>query len=81
MKRPAISAFVLIASTSLAFSQHNYLEPSDVSRATVFRHGFGSKKHPKLSHERQRLLDAAHKAALSKIPNRPQPADPWAKVR
>ena len=81
MKRVAISAVALIASTGVAFSQHNYVEPSDVARGTVIRHSFLPKRHPKLSHEKQRLLDAAHKAALTKIPNQPQPTDPWAKVR
>jgi hypothetical protein len=80
MKSVAMSAFALIALTGVAFSQH-YLEPSAVSRATVVKHSFGAKRRAKVSHEKQRLLDAAHKAALSKIPNQPQPADPWAKVR
>jgi hypothetical protein len=81
MKRIAMSAFALIASTGVAFSQHNYVEPSDVARGTVVRHSFLAKRNLKLSHEKQRSLDAAHKAALSKIPNRRQPTDPWAKVR
>jgi hypothetical protein len=81
MKSIATSAFALVAFTSVAFSQHNYVEPSDVSRATVLRHSFVSKRRAKVSHEKQRLLDAAHRAALSKIPNQPQPTDPWAKVR
>jgi hypothetical protein len=81
MKRIAMSAFALIASTGVAFSQHNYVEPSDVARGTVVRHSFLAKRNLKLSHEKQRSLDAAHKATLSRIPNQPQPTDPWAKVR
>jgi hypothetical protein len=76
----AASIFALLALTDIALSQH-YVEPSDVSRATVLRHSFGSKRHAKGHHEKQRQLDAAHKAALKKIPDQPQPADPWAEVR
>jgi len=81
MKRIATTAFALVALTSTAFAQHNYVEPSDISRATVIGHNFVSKRRAKVSHEKQRRLDAAHRAALSKIPNQPQPTDPWAKVR
>jgi hypothetical protein len=80
MKNFAAAAIVLIALTDIALAQH-YLEPSDVSRATVLKHSIGSKKRVRLNHHKQRELDAAHKAALSKIPNQPQPTDPWAKVR
>jgi hypothetical protein len=81
MKSIVMSAVALMASSGAALSQHNYVEPSDVSHATVVRYGFLSKKHHKVSREKQRLLDAAHKAALTKIPDQPQPTDPWAKVR
>jgi hypothetical protein len=85
MRTLAASIFALLALGDIALAQH-YVEPSDVSRATVARHSFGSKKHAKghharLDHEKQRHLDAAHKAALKKIPDQPQPTDPWAKVR
>jgi hypothetical protein len=80
MKSLGASAFALLILTDAALAQH-YAEPSDVSRATVLKHSFGSKKHAKRNPEKQRQLDAAHKAALSKIPNQPQPKDPWAKIR
>ena len=74
------ASLALLAFTDAVLAQH-YVEPSDVSRATFYAHSFVSKHHTKHAHEKQRALDAAHKAALRKIPDQPQPTDPWAKVR
>lgn len=75
-----VASLALLAFTGVAFAQH-YAEPSDIARATIYPHSFKSKHHNKHTSEKQRALDAAHKAALSKIPDKPQPTDPWAKVR
>ena len=75
-----VASLALLAFPNAVLAQH-YLEPSDVSRATFYSHSFKSKHHTKHAREKQHALDAAHKAALSKIPNQPQPTDPWAKVR
>jgi hypothetical protein len=65
---------------SEAASAH-YLEPSDTTRATVIKHSFGAKRHVAKDHKKQREIDAAHKAALSRITEPPAPKDPWAQVR
>jgi hypothetical protein len=75
-----VASLALLAFPDVVLAQH-YVEPSDVARATFYAHSFKSKHHAKHAREKQHALDAAHKAALSKIPNQPQPADPWAKVR
>jgi hypothetical protein len=75
-----IASLALVAFPDVVLSQH-YTEPSDVARATFYSHSFKSKHHTQHAREKQRALDAAHKAALSKIPDQPQPTDPWAKVR
>jgi hypothetical protein len=75
-----IASLTLFAFNDMVLAQH-YAEPSDISRATIYSHNFKSKHHTKLAGEKQRALDAAHKAALRKIPDQPQPTDPWAKVR
>jgi hypothetical protein len=76
-----VASFALLAFTDVALSQY-FVEPSDIGRAThIYPHGFVSKHHTAHAREKQRAIDAAHKAALSKIPNQPQPTDPWAKVR
>ncbi len=75
-----VATLALLAFTDAVLAQH-YLEPSDVGRATFYSHSFKSKQHTRHAREKQRALDAAHKAALSKIPDQPQPTDPWAKVR
>ncbi len=75
-----VASLALLAFTDVVLAQH-YVEPSDISRATIYSHSFTSKHHTKHAREKQRALDAAHKAALSKIPDQPQPTDPWAKVR
>ena len=75
-----IASLVLLAFTDAALSQY-YVEPSDVARATIYPHSFVSKHHTKHAREKQHAIDAAHKAALRKIPNQPQPTDSWAKVR
>jgi hypothetical protein len=75
-----VASLALLAFPDAVLAQH-YTEPSDIARATIYPHSFISKHHTKHAHEKQRALDAAHKAALSKIPDQPQPTDPWAKVR
>jgi hypothetical protein len=75
-----VASLALLAFPDVVLAQH-YVEPSDVARATIYSHSFKSKHHTKHAREKQHALDAAHKAALNKIPNQPQPADPWAKVR
>ena len=80
MKAAAITSLALLAMPDVALAQH-FVEPSDISRATIYSHSFVSKHHTRHAREKQRATDAAHKAALSKIPNQPQPTDPWAKVR
>ena len=75
-----VASLTLLAFTDVVLAQH-YVEPSDVARATFYSHSFKSKHHTKHASEKQRALDAAHKAALKKIPDQPQPTDPWAKVR
>jgi hypothetical protein len=75
-----VASLALLAFTDVVPAQH-YVEPSDISRATIYPRSFKSKHHNQHAREKQRALDAAHKAALSKIPDQPQPTDPWAKVR
>jgi hypothetical protein len=75
-----VASVALFAFTDLAVAQH-YVELSDNARATIYSHSFISKHHTGLAREKQRALDAAHRAALSKLPDQPQPTDPWAKVR
>jgi hypothetical protein len=75
-----VAALALVAFTNVVLAQH-FVEPTDITRATIYPHSFKSKQHTRHAREKQRALDAAHKAALSKIPDQPQPADPWAKVR
>jgi hypothetical protein len=73
----ALCALLFLSGGSAA----HYLEPSDTSRATVAKHSFGAKKHVTRDHKKQREIDAAHKAALSRIKEPPAPKDPWAQVR
>jgi hypothetical protein len=75
-----VALLALLAFTDVVFAQH-YVEPSDIGRATFYSHSFKSKYHTNHAREKQRAVDAAHKAALSKIPDQSQPTDPWAKVR
>lgn len=75
-----VASLALLAFTDVVLAQH-YVEPSNIARASIYPHSFESKHHTKHAREKQRALDAAHKAALSKIPDQPQHTDPWAKVR
>jgi hypothetical protein len=75
-----VASLVLLAFTDVVLAQY-YVEPSNIARASIYPRSFESKHHTKHAREKQRALDAAHKAALSKIPDQPQPTDPWAKVR
>ena len=79
MKRVSLSLCVLLLFSDAAAA--HYLEPSDMSRATVAKHSFGAKRHVARDHTKQREIDAAHKAALSRIKEPPAPKDPWAQVR
>jgi len=79
MKRLSWSLCTLLFLSGAAAA--HYLEPSDPSRATVIKHSFGAKKHAAKDHRKQREIDAAHKAALSRIKEPPAPKDPWALVR
>jgi hypothetical protein len=79
MKRLSLSLCALLFFSGAADA--HYLEPSDTSRATVVKHRFGAKKHAARDHNKQREIDAAHKAALSRIKEPPAPKDPWAQVR
>jgi hypothetical protein len=80
MKLLSLSLCVLLCLSGTAAATH-YLEPSDTSRAHFIGHRFGAKKHVARNHKKQRELDAAHKAALSRIKEPPAPKDPWAQVR
>jgi hypothetical protein len=79
MKRLSLALCALLVLGEAAAA--HYLEPSDTSRATVIKHSFGAKKHVARDHKKQTEIDAAHKAALSRIKEPPAPKDPWAQVR
>ena len=79
MKRLSSSLCALLVLGGAADA--HYLEPSDTSRASFIGHRFGTKKHAARDHKKQREIDAAHKAALSRIKEPPAPKDPWAQVR
>jgi hypothetical protein len=76
IKSLTTGAFALLSFTSVALSQvggdnvHTFLAKHDAAVASVLK-----------SHKRRLEIDAAHKAALRKIPTSPAPTDPWAVVR
>jgi hypothetical protein len=78
MRTLAVSVIALLLLTGVSVSQPAGV--GDNSRAVVVKHRFGAKYLTK-ARKKQLELEAAHKAALNKIPTPPAPTDPWAKMR
>ncbi len=71
-------ALALLSFTGVALSQH--IEGGENTHTFLAKHDAAVARAHK-AHKRQLEIDAAHKAALRKIPTPPAPTDPWAAVR
>ena len=78
IKTLTVVAFALLSFSDVALSQR--IEGGDNVHTFLAKHDAGVARAHK-AHKRRMEIDAAHKAALRKIPAPPAPTDPWAAVR